>query len=345
MKGLVKTKKAPNCVEIKNVPYPKLALDDWVIVKIHAAGVCGSDLHIWHDTVNYWPPMVMGHEFSGEIIELGKDVKGWSVGDRVVAEPHTLACGVCELCRQGKIQICEHKRSIGWGLPGTFAEYMAVDSKLLHKIPDCLSYDVAALAEPMAITVHQVGERCGIECSDYVLVTGSGPIGILSAFVAKSMGAEKIIMTGMNTGEYCRFEVAKKLGVDVIVNIQKQDLDKVLMEQTQGRGVDVVIETSGAGPAIAQGIKALRKCGRMSAIGLSAKKTIDFPWNSAMSKCADVYFNYSSSYTAWDRAVTLIAKHQDAVKNIITHKAKLEDWESVFNDLVAEKGIKALFIP
>ena len=326
------------------MPYPVLPAQDWVIVKIHAAGVCGSDLHIWHDTVNYWPPMIMGHEFAGEIIETGRDVKDWEAGERVVAEPHTLACGKCELCRQGRIQICPYKRSIGWGLPGTFSEFMAIPEGLLHRIPDKLCYDVAALAEPMAITVHQVAERCGIECSDHVLVTGSGPIGILSAFVAKSMGAEKVIMTGMNTGEHCRFEVAGKLGADVIVNVQKQELEEILMEQTKGRGVDVVIETSGAGLAIAQSIKALRKCGRMSAIGLNAKNAVEFPWNDAMGKCLDVHFNYSSSYTAWDRALMLLAKNDELLSSVITHKAKLEDWESVFEDLVAEKGIKALFI-
>jgi L-iditol 2-dehydrogenase len=211
MKALVKTAKLPGHVEVKDMPYPTLPAQDWVIVKIQAAGVCGSDLHIWHDTVNYWPPMIMGHEFAGEIVETGMDVTGWKVGDRVVAEPHTMACGKCELCRQGRIQICPRKRSIGWGLPGTFAEYMAIPAVLLHRIPERLSYDAAALAEPLAITVHQVAERCGIECSDIVLVTGSGPIGILAAFVAKSMGADKVIMTGMNTGTLCRFPVAKSL--------------------------------------------------------------------------------------------------------------------------------------
>ena len=344
MKVLVKTAKLPGYVEVKDMPYPTLPAQDWVIVKIQAAGVCGSDLHIWHDTVNYWPPMIMGHEFAGEIVETGKEVTDWKIGDRVVAEPHTMACGKCELCRQGRIQICPHKRSIGWGLPGTFAEYMAVPSVLLHGIPDGLGYDVAALAEPLAITVHQVAERCGIECSDTVLVTGNGPIGILAAFVAKTMGADKVIMTGMNTGTLCRFPVAKKLGADVIVNIEQQTLEDTLVQHTQGRGVDVVIETSGAGPAIGQGIRALRKCGRMSAIGISAKDSVGFPWNDAMAKCLDVHFNYSSSYTAWDRALLLLARNEALLSNVITHKAGLEDWEEVFNDLVAEKGIKALFI-
>ena len=113
---------------------------------------------------------------------------------------------------------------------------------------------MAVLAEPMAITIHQVIERCGISCSDYVLITGTGTIGILSAFIAKLAGAEKVIITGISSGEYCQFEAAKKLGADVIVNVDKDNLNHIILKYTQGRGIDVVIETSGADTAIAQGI-------------------------------------------------------------------------------------------
>lgn len=345
MRALVKTGKKPGHIELKELQYPTLPSQDWVIVKIHAAGVCGSDLHIWHDTVNYWPPMIMGHEFSGEIVELGSEVTGWKKGDRVVAEPHTLACGKCELCRQGNIQICPQKRSIGWGLPGTFAEYMAIPALLLHRIPDSLDYETAALCEPMAIVVHQVAERCGIDCADTVLVTGCGPIGILSAFIAKQMGADKVIITGMNSGEHCRFSAAKKLGADIVVNVQKQNLQRIMDEHAGSRGADVVIETSGSAAAISQGIHALRKCGRMSAIGLNTGGRTNIPWNEAMNRYIDIHFNYSSSYTAWDRALKVLDKHKAKLKTLITHKSGLSEWQNIFNDLVEEKGIKALLIP
>ena len=174
MKALVKTAKGMGNIEIRDVSIPKIPKDDWVLIKIKAAGVCGTDLHIWHDQFFYWPPVILGHEFSGEIVEMGSKVTGFDTGDRVVVEPHSLACGKCEFCRQGKIQICSDKRSPGWGIDGAFTEYIVMPSLLLHKIPDGLSYELAAIAEPMAIAVHQVVERGRIECQDFVVVTGAG---------------------------------------------------------------------------------------------------------------------------------------------------------------------------
>jgi L-iditol 2-dehydrogenase len=344
MKALVKTVKGPGNIEIRNIDIPKIPEDDWVLIKVKAAGVCGTDLHIWHDQFPYWAPVVLGHEFSGEIVDTGREVKDFKLGDRVVAEPHSLACGVCELCRQGKIQLCEHKRSPGWGINGAFADYIVMPSKLLHKIPENMSFELAALAEPMAIAVHQVAERGRIECQDFVVVTGSGPIGILAAFVAKSMGASRVAITGLNASEHIRFEVAKELGADYIINVGKEDAVQRIMEITNGRGADIVVETSGARAAIIQSVEMTRKCGRISAIGISSKEMVDFPWNKAIYKVLDVMFNMSSSYTSWDRALSLISNTDKPLEKLITHKTSIDKWKSVFHDLEAEKGIKALFV-
>jgi L-iditol 2-dehydrogenase len=344
VKALMKVAKGVGNIEIRDIDIPKIPQEDWVLIKVKAAGVCGTDLHIWHDQFPYWPPVVLGHEFSGEIVEIGSKVNNFKVGDRVVAEPHSLACGVCELCRQGKIQICESKRSPGWGINGAFSDYLVMPSMLLHKIPETLSFELAALAEPMAIAVHQVLERGRIECQDFVVVTGAGPIGILAAFVAKAAGAAKVVVTGMSACEQIRFKVASELGADYIVNVEKENaLDKV-MELTGNRGADIVIETSGAGPAIGQSVDMLRKCGRISAIGLSGRETVNFPWNKAMHKSIDIAFNMSSSYTAWDRALSLMANTELNLSSVITHKTSIDHWEQTFIDLEAEKGVKALFI-
>ena len=282
MKALVKVAKGPGNMEVRDVPRPTLPAEDWVIIKVKAAGVCGTDLHIWHDQYPYWPPVTLGHEFSGEIVEVGAAVKGFAVGDRVVAEPHSKACGVCSLCRQGKVQICASKRSPGWGINGAFTDYVAMPYHLLHRIPDGLSYDLAALAEPMAIAIHQISERAGVGLMDNVVVVGAGPIGILSAIVAKHAGANQVIMVGVDAGEKCRFAVAKKVGADVIITSKREDAAARVMELTGGIGADLVIETSGAGPAIASTVSMVKKCGRISAIGLNGKGVVNFPWNDAM---------------------------------------------------------------
>jgi L-iditol 2-dehydrogenase len=345
MKALMKTARGPGNIEIREIPIPEIPRDDWVLIKVKAAGVCGTDLHIWHDQFRYWPPVVLGHEFSGEIVKVGSAVKNFKIGDRVVGEPQTGACGTCELCRQGKLNICSSKRAPGWGIDGAFADYLVMPAFLLHKIPDGVSWELAALAEPMAITVHEVLERGGIECQDFVVVSGSGPIGILAAFVAKSAGAGTVVMTGLSTGEYVRFGVAKKLGVDRIINVEKENPVETVLSMTNGRGADMVIEASGAGVAIRQIVDMVRTCGRISAVGLSGKEFVDFAWNKAMYKALDVKFNFSSSYTAWDRALSLIANTDKDLNALITHKTSIDDWENVFKDLEAEKGVKAVFLP
>jgi L-iditol 2-dehydrogenase len=344
MKALVKTQKGDGFIEVRDMPIPKLPGEDWVLIRVKAAGVCGTDLHIWHDQFPYWPPVILGHEFAGEIVETGSGVTRFRAGDRVVAEPHTLACGSCELCREGKIQLCASKRSPGWGIHGGFAEYVAMPEVLLHRIPTGMPYDIAALAEPMAITVHHVTERCGIGCQNFVVVTGAGPIGILAAFVAKSVGAGTVVVTGMSACSPVRFGGAQALGADVIINVEQEDPVARVMEMTDGRGADVVIETSGAGRGIAQSIALLKKCGRMCAIGLGAPAST-IPWSEAVQKSLDIVCCMSSGYSAWDKALSLMASTDKDLKRVITHHAALDEWEAVFHDLEAERGIKAMFLP
>jgi L-iditol 2-dehydrogenase len=345
MKALVKTAKGVGRIQVHDLNMPGLPEPDWVVIKVEAAGVCGTDLHIWKDEFPYWPPVIMGHEFSGEVVEVGPEAGGVHVGDRVVSETHSLACGVCEQCRQGRIQICEHKRSPGWGIDGAFAEYVTMPAKLLHLIPKNVSFDLAALTEPMAIAVHQIKERGGIDCMDTVVVTGAGPVGILSVFVAREMGAGKIIVTGTNTCEDVRFPAAVSMGADDLINVETEDPIGKVMQLTDGRGADMVVETSGAPTAIEQSVGMLRKHGRISAIGLTGRENPRFPWNDAMLKVLDIRFNFSTSYTSWDRALALIANTDRDLTRLITHRSSLDNWESVFNDLKAEKGIKAIFDP
>ncbi len=344
MKGLYKTAKGTGNVEVRECEAPKLRGDDWVLIKVKAAGVCGTDLHIWHDEFPYWPPVIMGHEFSGEIVEVGPKVKKFAVGDAVVAEPHSFACDTCYLCREGRIQLCEDKRSPGWGFDGAFTDYVTMPEKLLHRIPEGVAWDIAALAEPLAITVHQVTERCGIACQDTVVVTGCGPIGIMCAFVAKQMGAGKVIITGLASCKELRFPVALQLGADLAINVMEENpVDKV-MELTGGKGADVVIETSGSAAGISQSIQMLKKCGKLCAIGMG-RDTTEIPWKQIVLKSLDVVGCMSSSYSSWDKALGLMANTDKDLGLLITHHESIENWESVFNDLIAEKGIKAMFIP
>ena len=155
MKALVKVQKGDGFVEIRECPKPVPKADE-VLIRVAYTGICGTDIHILHDQFSYWPPVILGHEFSGVVEETGRAVTGLKAGDRVVGEPHNLACGKCFLCRNGNIQICDSKRSIGWGIDGAFAPYLVMPEKLLHKVSERISLKAAAMAEPCAIVAHQL---------------------------------------------------------------------------------------------------------------------------------------------------------------------------------------------
>ena len=146
MKAVVKVRKGVGCIEVRDVPEPKAAPGE-VKIKIAACGVCGTDIHVRHDRFPYWPPVILGHEFTGTIVELGSGCQYYKVGERVVAEPHTRACGQCHLCRTGHVEICPQKRSPGWGIDGAMTSFITYPEKLLHTIPDTMTFDQAA---PMA---------------------------------------------------------------------------------------------------------------------------------------------------------------------------------------------------
>jgi L-iditol 2-dehydrogenase len=345
MKALVKTAKGVGLIELRDVPVPEIG-DDEVLIEIKAAGICGTDLHIYHDEFPYWPPVILGHEFSGIIAAAGKNVTGWKPGDRVVGEPHTLACGKCWLCRTGNRQLCPDKRSPGWGIDGCFAKYMRFpEPALLHRIPDSLSFEDSAQVEPTANVVTDVIERGEVRTGDIVAVIGPGPIGITAAQAAKAAGADTVILIGTDADEELRMPTARKLGtIDHVVNVQKEDVPKLVLSLTQDRGADVVVEASGAPRGIAQGLQLVRKLGRVTAIGLTAKPEITFPYASGMFKSATYVFNLSTSYTSWDTAIRLIASGKIQVAPFVTHRGGLDRWQEFFTALDNKKGLKGMFV-
>lgn len=344
MLALVKTQKGAGHLELREVDAPKIAPDE-VLIEIKAAAICGTDIHIKHDEFPYWPPVVLGHEFSGEIVELGSEVEHYQEGDRVVGEPHTKACGKCYFCRTGNIQICPAKRSPGWGIDGAFTKYLKMPEKLLHRIPDHMSFEQAALVEPTANVVHDVLERGRVEAEDFVVVLGPGPIGLLAAMCAKAEGARKVMIVGTPGDEALRLKVAREVGIDYVVNLAEEDPIQKTLDLTNGLGADLVVEASGAEPAIRTTVDLVRKMGRITVIGMTGKADIAFPWDKAIFKACDLLFNLSTSYTSWDRTISLIAERKINVDAIITHREPLTNWEQVFDDVENLRALKAVLIP
>jgi L-iditol 2-dehydrogenase len=344
MKALVKTQKGVGFIEVRDMPEPTPGPGE-VKIKIEACGICGSDIHIRHDQFPYWPPVILGHEFTGTVIECGAGIKAAKVGDRIVAEPHTRACGVCHLCRTGNIQICPHKRSPGWGIHGGMTQYICYPESLLHKIPDSMTWDQGAMVEPTANAVTDLIVRKAFTPGDFVVVVGPGPIGLLTAMVARASGAREVVLLGTPGDEELRMKKARELGFTKIVNVVTQNAAEVIQEMTHGVGADLVAECSGAPRAIAGTVDLVRKMGTVCAIGLTGNRPVEMPWDAFQKKVITLQFNMSTMYQSWDRTIALIASGAVQAEKVVTHKAPLSDWERVFNDIENLKALKGILTP
>jgi len=344
MKALVKTQKGVGHVEVRDVPEPWPQSGE-VKIKIAACGICGSDIHVRHDTFPYWPPVILGHEFTGTIVETGPDCSRFKVGDRVVAEPHTRACGVCYLCRTGNIQICPEKRSPGWGIDGGMAEYICYPEKLLHRLPEQMTWEQAAVVEPTANVVTDLLERTRVMPGDFVVVIGPGPIGLLAALAARAVGAREVALIGTPGDLTVRFAKAHELGFDHLINIGETNPVEAVMELTHGIGADVVVECSGAPRAIAGTADLVRKLGKICVIGLTGGKKVEIPWDKFAFKVVELIFNLSTSYTSWDRSICLVAGGRIPAERIVTHRGPLAKWQELFAAVENLQALKALILP
>ena len=344
MKAVVKYGKGKGLVEIRDVPDP-IIKDDEVLIEVKAISVCGSDLHIYNDAHPYWPPVTLGHEFSGVIADVGRTVRGWRTGDRIVTETRTGSCGVCYTCQSGFPQVCEQKRAYGIGINGAYTRYVAGPARLLHHLPDQVPFEVGAVIEPTAICVTAILERCNLQAGESTVITGPGPIGLISLAVAKAAGVRMAGITGRSSAEEIRFKKARELKVDFIVNIDKEDPVQTVLERTGGLGVDILIETSGGEKAIQQSFEMIRRLGRVCAIGISGKKEISIPFDRGIFKGIRFDFCFSSSWTAWERTIGLISAGLLPLEKIITHRLPLEKWKEAFHLLESRQAAKVILTP
>jgi L-iditol 2-dehydrogenase len=340
MMALRKHAAGEHTLHLDEVPAPQ-ARPGWVVLDVGYAGICGTDLHIVEDEFPSWPPVTLGHEFMGTVRELGEGVEDWSVGDRVVCEPHSLACTRCHLCRRGLAHLCAHKRSPGWGIDGGFAERVAVPAHLLHAVPDNVDDVAAGLVEPLAIVVTAF-ERTPVPPGGTVMVIGPGPIGILCALTAAAAGAGRVVLVGRRSSAV-RLELAAELGLEVWDSAEG-DVAERAYRHTQDRGIDLVVETSGAAAAVAQGLGSLRRRGQMCVLGVSGEPAIPIPWGLAMNRAADVAFSLSSSWSSWDAALALLARGAVDPRPLAT-VFPLTDWAQAFAATRDRGVVKALLRP
>ena len=341
MQALVKIAPGPDQVALRDWPVPTPSAEE-VLVRVRAAAVCGSDVHIWHDRFPSTPPLVIGHEFCGVIEQVGAKVTGFGVGDVVVAENNPEACGRCRVCVTGFPNLCPQKRAIGFKRDGCFAEYVTVPAELLHRVPAGVPVAAAALSEPLAVAVHAVEDRCGIAPGDVVVVLGPGAIGLLAAQVARAAGAAQVIVAGTDQDESQRLACARQLDL-ATANVQRENLDDRVRTLTGGLGADVVVEAAGAVPAIRLAARLLRRAGRLAVVGLTGRPEVPVDWDGMVSKALRVEFSYSSRRRNWDLAMNYLARGAVQTLPLVTGRAMLADWETVFRTMERGETIRTVF--
>ncbi|MEW6295618.1 MAG: L-threonine 3-dehydrogenase [Candidatus Diapherotrites archaeon] len=328
------------------VAIPKIKPHE-ILVKVKATSICGTDVHIYK--WDKWsqnrikPPLIFGHEFTGEVIEIGKHVFSTSevkVGNYVSAETH-IACGKCFQCKTGNAHICENVRILGVDTQGCFAEYAVIPAANAWVNDPKIPLEIASMQEPLGNAIHTA---LAVELiGNTVLIMGCGPIGLCSIQVAKAAGAAKVIAVDLVP---YRLELAKKMKADYALNAREVDVIKEVMDITEGKGADVFLEMSGSQQAIEQGFKALRPGGEASILGIPSKE-IELDLSSAVVfKAAKVHgINGRLMFNTWYKTASLLKNKLIDISPIITHKIKLNEFEQGMQAMLSGNSGKVVMFP
>jgi threonine 3-dehydrogenase len=337
MKALVKSKREPG-LWMEDVPIPTIGPND-VLIRIHTSAICGTDMHIWD--WNPWAqktipvPMQVGHEYAGVIEQVGAEVEGYQVGDRVSGEGH-IVCGHCRNCKAGKRHLCPNTVGVGVNRPGSFAEYLALPATNLFKLRDGISNEMAAIFDPYgnaahtALSFNMVGED--------VLITGAGPIGCMAAAIAQFVGARNVVITDVN--EY-RLDLARRMGATRAVNVATEDLKAVMHELGMTEGFDVGLEMSGNGSAFKGLLDSMVNGGRVAMLGLFSED-VAIDWGQVIFKGLFLKGVYGREmFETWYKMAAMIEGGLD-ISQVITHRFPIDDFRKGFEIMGSGKSGKVI---
>ncbi|MCK7595738.1 L-threonine 3-dehydrogenase [Microbulbifer sp. CAU 1566] len=337
MKALSKLKSEPG-IWMTDVEVPEPGHND-LLIKIRKTAICGTDMHIYH--WDEWSqktipvPMVVGHEYVGEVVGMGQEVAGFKVGDRVSGEGH-ITCGHCRNCRAGRRHLCRNTYGVGVDRQGAFAEYLVIPALNAFKIPDNISDELASIFDPFGNAVHTalsfdlVGED--------VLITGAGPIGIMAAAVARHVGARHVVITDIN--DY-RLELAKKMGATRTVNVSKEKLPDVMKDIGMTEGFDVGLEMSGVAVAFRDMLSAMNHGGKIAMLGIPpGEMAID--WSQVIFKGLILKGIYGREmFETWYKMASLIQSGLD-LSPIITHQFPVDEFQTGFDTMGSGESGKVI---
>jgi threonine 3-dehydrogenase len=337
MKALAKMERGPELV-LTDVEMPAMGHND-VLIRIQKTGICGTDIHIWK--WDEWArktipvPMQVGHEYIGVIADMGQEVRGLHVGDRVSGEGH-ITCGLCRNCRAGRRHLCRNTLGVGVNRPGAFAEYLVLPATNAFRIPADISDDLAAIFDPFGNAVHTalsfdlVGED--------VLITGAGPIGILAAAIARHVGARHVVITDIN--DY-RLDLARRMGATRAVNAARDNLRDVMGELGMTEGFDVGLEMSGVPSAFADMLSCMNHGGKVALLGIPPSQTV-IDWNHVIFKGLEIKGIYGRQmYETWYKMVAMLQSGLD-ISPVITHRFAAADFRAGFQTMLSGSSGKVI---
>ncbi len=336
-------------VRIEQIPVPDHEPDQ-VLVKVAACGICGTDIHIYEGHMRpMWPPyypFVQGHEWAGEVAAVASRARtSLQVGDRVIMEP-TIGCGGCATCIQGDYHICENAakpdggyRLLGHTADGAFSEYGVAPPNNLHKMPDSMTWEDAVIVNQVVIALHAI-ERAGLEPADTVAILGPGLLGLSVLQLVKMMGASTTFITGRGY----RLDVARELGADHVIDITREDPVEVVKRETEGRGVDLVVECAGPPETMRQAVDMARRGGRVVLEGINGGQEVSFNTDRIVLDEIAV-FGGRGSPNCYPRAIQIIADGHIATKKMLTHTFALDDFTEAMRMFKArEDGVMRVMV-
>ena len=337
MKSLVKAK-AEKGIWRQETQEPEVGHND-LLIKIRKTAICGTDMHIYN--WDEWSqqtipvPMVVGHEYVGEVVGMGQEVRGFAIGDRVSGEGH-ITCGHCRNCRAGRRHLCRNTEGVGVNRSGAFAEYLVIPAFNAFKIPDNISDELASIFDPFGNAVHTalsfdlVGED--------VLITGAGPIGIMAAAVARHVGARHVVITDINP---YRLELARKMGATRAVDVSKEDLQDVMNELGMSEGFDVGLEMSGVPVAFRDMLKKMNHGGKVAMLGIPPQD-VSVDWNQVIFKGLVIKGIYGREmFETWYKMASLLQSGLD-LSPIITHTFSVDDFQKGFDTMGSGQSGKVI---
>jgi len=342
MKALVKHAPGDGNVDILDVQEPSCG-ENQVKVEIAYCGVCGTDIHVLHDTFRNYPPVILGHEFAGTVVEVGRQVNGVTVGDKIAGLGATaVTCGRCQYCLSGHFIFCSNRRGMGHGVDGGFARYVVMRPDQLFRVPDGLPLEEAALSEPFAAAIQAVTEVTQVRIGDTALISGPGPMGLLCLKLLVAGGVRTFVAGA--PGDGARLDAARRFGAAAVVNVGERSLGDVVREQTDGLGVDVAFECAGHEGSVRGCLESLRPLGRYTQVGICGRE-IQFPIDQVFYK--QLHLTGSICYTAqtWDRMMKIYAQDLVRLGDLVSAKLPISEWRTAFDLCMAKQALKVLMFP